>query len=252
MKYFIRLCLVISFLAFSQLAFSSEIVETFASGDTLTAEKLDAIKTAVNDNNAEIATLRTLVATLQAQIEALQANTVLSTLDGVVSSETVNGLPEVRFTGVNVKIVNGVGSTDSINGVGNLIVGYDEPRSSSSDKTGSHNLISGQEHNYPNYGGFVAGQSNTISGVLSSVSGGENNTASGDGSSISGGVASSATGEASSVTGGFGNTASGRWSSVSGGSGNRATGDRSSVSGGGSRQTVGDLDWKAGDLFENQ
>ena len=32
----------------------------------------------------------------------------------------------MRFTGVNVQVVNGAGSTATANGTGNLIVGYDE------------------------------------------------------------------------------------------------------------------------------
>src|SRR5258705_97292 len=33
----------------------------------------------------------------------------------------------IRFSGVNVQIVNGLGATETVNGVGNLIVGYNEP-----------------------------------------------------------------------------------------------------------------------------
>ena len=65
--------------------------------------------------------------------------------------------PTVWFEAVNVLVVNGLGSTDSINGLGNLSVGYDEPRFPASDKSGSHNLIVGPFHNYSSYGGFVAG-----------------------------------------------------------------------------------------------
>lgn len=44
----------------------------------------------------------------------------------------------VEFSGVNVQVVSGSGSTDgAINGRGNLIVGHDEGPGS---KTGSHNL----------------------------------------------------------------------------------------------------------------
>ena len=40
-----------------------------------------------------------------------------------------NTEPAVRFSGVNVQIVNGTGSTDgAANGVGNLLVGYQELR----------------------------------------------------------------------------------------------------------------------------
>lgn len=155
----------------------------------------------------------------------------------------------VRFTGVNVQVVSGSGATDgTINGLGNLVVGYDENNwSSTSLKTGAHNLVVGAGHSYESFGGFVAGFENTLrgefssvsgglwsvaSGLFSSVSGGSGNEASGNYSSVSGGQMNDATGRFSSVSGGYANDASGMHSSVSGGDGNDAVGDRSSVSGG--------------------
>ena len=43
--------------------------------------------------------------------------------------EYVSGGPnEVVITGANLRIVNGLGTTDTTNGLGNLIVGYNEER----------------------------------------------------------------------------------------------------------------------------
>ena len=65
--------------------------------------------------------------------------------------EYVSGGPnEVVITGANLRIVNGLGSTDTTNGLGNLIVGYNESREGSMEcllvptacrdtRTGSHN-----------------------------------------------------------------------------------------------------------------
>lgn len=36
----------------------------------------------------------------------------------------------VRFTGVNLQLVNGMGRTDTVNGRGNLTLGYDVARGS--------------------------------------------------------------------------------------------------------------------------
>jgi len=60
------------------------------------------------------------------------------------------------ITGVNVRIRNGSGQTSTINGKGNLIVGYDEANADD-EKTGSHNLVVGPYHSYPSYAGLVTG-----------------------------------------------------------------------------------------------
>jgi hypothetical protein len=224
---------------------------------------------------------------LQAQIDALKAenalqNGYISTLQAKVAAlEAIfagvsRADDTILFTGVNLQIVNGLGETDGVedgeftidgdvNGLGNLIVGYNEARDVASDKTGSHNLIIGVQHNYSNFGGLVAGGRNNISGPLSSVIGGFNNTASALSSSVCGGDSNEASAEVSSVSGGFGNTASGVTSSVCGGDSNEASGNgssvsggfrntasglKSSVSGGESRSATDTTNWAAGGLSE--
>jgi hypothetical protein len=185
---------------------------------------------------------------------------------------------EVFITGANLHIVNGLGQTDCglepelipdcPNGLGNLIVGYNELREGEENiRTGSHNVVVGQGHNFSRFGGLVVGRQNTISGIFAAVSGGFNNTASGPDSSVSGGNSNTASSPSSSVSGGGNNTASDLESSVSGGSGNTASGVNSSVSGGllntasgnfasvsgGRNRTAdGDFDWVAGSLFEDE
>ena len=86
----------------------------------------------------------------------------------------------IRIDGANLQVVNGQGTTNTTNGLGNLIVGYNELGNfNGDDRTGSHNLVTGQANSFSSYGGLVAGQSNTVSGRWSSVSGGKDNTASG-------------------------------------------------------------------------
>ena len=177
------------------------------------------------------------------------------------------GQNTVRFSGVNVQVVSGSGNTDGpINGVGNLIVGYNELRGGlGNDRTGSHNLIVGTQNNYSSFGGLVAGRFNTISGQYASVSGGQLNTASGLYASVSGGTTNRAINFAASVSGGVRNrasnfyasvsggqlnTASGDVASVSGGSNNTASGSFASVSGGFNRSASGQFDWRAGALFQ--
>jgi len=117
---------------------------------------------------------------------------------------------ELTFSGINIHVVNGTGSTEGkVNGLGNLVVGYNEPRTGGhvAEHTGSHNVIIGSMHNYSSFGGLVAGSTNTISGKYSSVSGGHWNTARGDYSSVSGGHLSSAKGKYSTVNGGLSSAA---------------------------------------------
>ncbi|MFP6739239.1 MAG: hypothetical protein VCD34_10925 [Planctomycetota bacterium] len=140
----------------------------------------------------------------------------------------------IRLSGANLQVVNGSGETEGDGGgLGNLIVGYQEPRENGNDRTGSHNLVVGRRNNYSSWGAQVVGSSNTASGLLASVCGGEGNTASGDFSVVGGGVSNIAEGPGSLVGGGRGNAALGIDSVVSGGRENRAEGFICAVGGGG-------------------
>lgn len=135
-------------------------------------------------------------------------------------------------TGGNVQVTNGAGVTNIVNGKGNVIVGYNEA-TFGQVRNGSHSVVIGQEHEYTNVGGLVAGYGNTVTGANATVSGGSFNTASGVNSSVSGGYVSFASGTLSSITGGSAGIASALGSSVSGGEGGAASGNYSSVTGGG-------------------
>ena len=172
---------------------------------------------------AYTASLETRVASLESEVAALKALLLNVTRTG----------NDIRFNGVNVHVNNGTGTTTgTVNGLGNLIVGYNETRASGNVRSGSHNLVVGQQNNYSSFGGIVAGMTNTVSGVFATVTGGSGNVASGGYSSVSGGGANTASGAAASVSGGSLNEAYGDWASVSGGENNTASGLRSSVTGG--------------------
>lgn len=154
---------------------------------------------------------------------------------------------EVYFTGCNVNVRSGAGSTyAAVNGLGNLVVGYNE-NPDVFPRTGSHNLIVGSDNGYSSSGGFAAGYGNRVLAPAASVSGGSGNVASGDSATVSGGsgnvasglyaTVSGGTGNVASlslatVSGGFENTASGGYATVSGGKNNTASGDYATVSGG--------------------
>jgi len=161
-----------------------------------------------------------------------------------------NTAKTIRFSGVNVQVVNGAGRTEELNSLGNLVVGYQElrmlgpgdeevGRDVTNDRSGSHNIVVGRGNNYSIFAGQVVGERNTISGFYSTVSGGRNNTASGGASAVSGGQENTAEESGSTVSGGLNNTASGTYSTVSGGLNNTASGPDSTVSGGNHHTATG-------------
>lgn len=154
---------------------------------------------------------------------------------------------DLFFTGVNVNVVSGSGTTDgTVNGLGNLIVGYNESDFGDPIRTGSHNLVVGPSHSYSSYSGMVVGYRNSIQGAYSVVSGGQYNTASGDWSAVSGGGSNTASAEFATVQGGISNMARGRGSSVSGGNWNHADGYLATVSGGFQNAASGELSTVSG------
>jgi hypothetical protein len=202
------------------------------SGSGLDADLLDGQHASAFVSSGQVYTkaeVDSLLSALQSRIAALEAK-----LSGLTRSGN-----DIIITGANLHIRSGSGSTSgTINGLGNLTVGYNELRVFDDNiRTGSHNLIVGTNHNYSSYGGIVFGNGNTISGSYASVSGGLYNTASGGNASVSGG---------------FNNQANAPYSSVSGGDGNNASGTGSSISGGAYHTVTGWADWAAGGLFQQQ
>jgi len=144
---------------------------------------------------------------LQAEITALQ-----NTLRFVTTTGT-----EMVISGANLHIVNGTGETASQNSLGNLIVGYNEMRNdtpSTDLRTGSHNLILGEQNSFSSYSGIIGGRHNTITGKFACIDGGYGGTASG---------------AYANICGGYGNTASATYSFVGGGEVNTASGVASSI-----------------------
>lgn len=162
---------------------SGIIREAFIDSAIARDREISGARRTVSNANAD----STNVAELENRVEELE-NTVkelTELLSGVSRNQN-----DIVFSGMNVHIVNGTGSTEgTVNGTGNLIVGYNQSRNGNDtpERTGSHNIVLGDGHEYTSYGGFVAGLSNTISGSYSSVTGGLRNVASGDYSTVNGG-----------------------------------------------------------------
>jgi hypothetical protein len=223
-------------------ATSANYASSAGDADTLDGQHASAFGAAaqVSANQSNIAALQAAVASLQSSVAALETANI--TLQSQVSSLEARLADfshfstsgnDIYITGANLHVRNGTGTTDGTpNNLGNLIVGYDEPRSSGNNKSGSHNIVVGKEHNYSSFGGLVVGRRNEISGGYASVSGGEDNVASWYYTSVSGGTGNTAEEFGASVSGGADNTASAYAASVSGGTYNNAFGDYASVSGG--------------------
>jgi hypothetical protein len=141
----------------------------------------------------------------------------------------VGGKPTVQLSGVNLQLINGSGSEFTVNGEGNLVIGYNP---SPGPQTGSHNLVLGTSgQGYGGYGGIEAGFKNSISGSGGSVLGGDSNRAVGLGAVVIAGQGNEARGQDSWVGGGSTNLAAGLDSAVTGGFQNNANGFFSEAAG---------------------
>jgi hypothetical protein len=124
------------------------------------------------------------IAALQEQVDDLTSR--IQKLESLLGNFSRTG-NDIIISGANLHLRNGEGTTASANGLGNLVVGYNELRGADDDRTGSHNVVVGSRHNYSSYGGLVAGLQNAIAGAFASVAGGQGNHAGGAQAAIGGG-----------------------------------------------------------------
>ena len=159
--------------------------------------------------NAQANLTGTRIRTLTAEQEE-----ILNHLEIVYLDDGQGGtVKTIQLSGANLRIVNGLGATNGYpdnpdavdsnitmtNGLGNLIVGYNEPGNPLGDnRTGSHNIVVGHGNSFESFGGFVGTRDNTISGAFASITGGRANRAVGNHSSVSGGRQNHASGSHSS------------------------------------------------------
>ncbi len=211
------------------------------------AANADALEERLNEVVDNLAALETRLADIEAQepTDLTLLENRLATLEDKLQHVTATAT-DIFITGANLHIRNGTGATNgTLNGLGNLIIGYNEDGGPANDRSGSHNLVVGMEHTYTSLAGLVAGYSNTISGPHASVNGGRNNRSTGFATSVSGGGGPSATdgnlasGNYASVSGGTLNDATGVQAWVGGGRDNTASGVESTISGGGANIASG-------------
>ena len=180
--------------------------------------------------NAQAKTITSLNGRLASAQHVLQLAPYVSVTQGAVNG--VAG-PSIVFRGANVQIKSATGEDDTT-GTGNLVVGWDDnPFSFTTGyRSGSNNLVTGDNQTFTSYGCFLAGGGNTAAASLASVGGGTSNTASDSEAAVSGGANNVASGYLSVVSGGNGNSAGGMNAVVSGGMDNTASADSAVVSAG--------------------
>lgn len=246
--------------------------------------QVTSLRSSVSELQSEVKSLQNSNTSLQNQLTAAHNVLALAPFVSVDPNPAIGVIgPNIIFSGVNIHIRSGSGSTDdggNPRGLGNLIIGYDEdpmkPLTGDSsfglptimqtsgfpsplnpgDRGGSHNLVIGGGNRFTQtaFGGFVAGERNTIKsfgasigggffntagGLFATVSGGIRNVAGGLFATVSGGGLNNADGTDASVSGGFENFASGPGAAVTGGISNSADGLFSTVSGGGGNSSGG-------------
>lgn len=79
---------------------------------------------------------------------------------------------ELVFSGCNVNIRNGLNRTETTNGRGNLVVGYNEVGTGLVNRDGSHMVIVGPRHNWRGFGGIVSGRNHRQDSAYASIVGG--------------------------------------------------------------------------------
>ena len=208
-----------------------------------------------------------LAARQQRGLDALRtSNEALTSKLGCVLR--FSGPRDFIVDGCNLHVQNGLGQTGTMNRYGNLIIGYD--KNEVSTRTGSHNLVVGDLHEYTSYGGIVSGTENTLAGPNATILGGGQNHANftsavilgadrgnADGNvvliggqrnygsadahfgAVIGGIENQVTGPSSVVVGGTLNIAAGGNALVCGGSENTAGGGSAVVCGGSRNQSTG-------------
>ena len=208
-----------------------------------------------------------LAARQQRGLDALRtSNEALTSKLGCVLR--FSGPRDFIVDGCNLHVQNGMGQTGLLNRYGNLIIGYN--KNEGSTRTGSHNLILGDLHEYTSYGGIVSGTENTLSGANATILGGGQNHANfisavilgadrgdADGnvvliggtrnygsadahfSAVIGGIENQVTGPTSVVIAGMLNVAAGGNSLVCGGTENNAGGGSDVVCGGSRNKSTG-------------
>lgn len=153
-------------------AFQSSVGSSLSALSGLLANKADT--TTVNAQlsaKADLVALDAVAANVDVVTEDLTdiSDQLKNNVYGLITTGKIrlDGNNDLVFEGLNVNIRNGSGSTyNSVEnlseGLGNLILGYNNPGSGSLQRDGSHNLVIGDANDYRSFAGIVHGIGNSI------------------------------------------------------------------------------------------
>jgi hypothetical protein len=209
----------------------SEASLTEHEGRLIDAETgIDELFDAVTLSTGDVTTVGVRLDSIEGNIGELEDHK--DEANAFLSFVTVTDAGDVAFTGTNLHLRNGSDDSSVANGKGNLIIGYNGVETFAEERSGSHNLVIGDLHQYTATGGIVTGTGSMLLSDQSAIFGGESHTTTAIGSVIAGGANNQASMTGSAIIGGQFNTATGAWSSIVGGAHNLASGAKSAVFGG--------------------
>ncbi len=223
----------------------------------------DSLTTALDDVVARLGGHDVVVSSLDGRVSTLESlaatpveQELLTDLSAYVTVDTAAST--VRISGANLQVVNGTSNTQSANGLGNLILGYNEDvygYETSGMREGSHSLVVGVNHAYTSYGSIVHGDNAYVTGAYAAalgvyggsaegarsvLLGGWGGYAAGEGSFVAGGQYNVAYGTGAAAVGGYSNAVYGGYASAVGGSFASVDGDWATSVGGASSRAAGD------------
>lgn len=137
---------------------------------------------------------------LQAQVAALENESVPGLSDHLSFVDSTNSFV---LEGVNFQVTRGSAGSSA----GNVIIGTNDVTEFAPNpaRTGTHNLIIGNGHEYTGNSGIVHGENNMLTGEYAATIGGRKGSVTGPGSVLVGGLMNHADTQDAAVVGGFKN-----------------------------------------------
>ena len=146
-----------------------------------------------------ILTMQETITELQAQVAALENESVPGLSDHLSYDDSTNAFV---LEGVNFQVTSG-----SVGSAGNVIIGTNDVTDYTPNpaRTGEHNLIIGNGHEYTGNNGIVHGENNRLTSPYAAVIGGRKGSVTGPGAVLVGGLMNHIDTQDAAVVGGYKN-----------------------------------------------